>query len=78
MVECPSLQGQAVFFNCLTLKKKVSQFFKTSGTTHPLTHHHIMKDLNPQQDCSENLTSPDKFMCNDCCYFYQTIYTWMK
>lgn len=43
--------------NCLTLKMKAAQSFKTSWTTHPVTQHCITEDLNLQQHCFVNLMS---------------------
>jgi len=39
---------QRIFKEKLTLHMKVTQFFKTSGTTHPRIQQHIPEDLNPQ------------------------------
>jgi hypothetical protein len=35
--------------------KKALHSFKTLGTTHQLTQHHITADLNPQQHCCESM-----------------------
>jgi hypothetical protein len=35
------------FLDCLTLEMKVVHFLETSGTSRPMTQHHIPEDLNP-------------------------------
>jgi hypothetical protein len=54
--EAVSLETKcSVFLECLTLKMK--PLYETSNTTHPLTQHHILRDMNHQQQCCENLKS---------------------
>jgi len=41
--------------DCLPWKLNNPWSFQTSGTTHPVTQHHIPENLNHQQHCHENL-----------------------
>jgi hypothetical protein len=36
----------SLFLDCLTVKMKAHQFFKVSGTTHPVTWHYNPEEVN--------------------------------
>jgi hypothetical protein len=59
------------FLVCLTLKLKSLRPFRMSGTTHPMTQHHIPEGhLNFQQCYWENPKTCNSFMLDYLEYFY--------
>jgi hypothetical protein len=53
----PSLQGQALYFDCVRLRMNVLRPFETSGATDSLSQRHISEDLDFQRQWIDNLKS---------------------